>query len=58
MIILITLSTIPPVRTCSATVLCRTNAYGIFISLAADVSFISPYEEKCEIKHIITFRRM
>jgi len=46
MIILITLSTIPPVRTCSATVLCETTAYGTFISLAADISFISPYQEK------------
>ena len=46
MIIPITLSTIPAVRTCSATVLCETAAYGIFISLAADLSFISPYQEK------------
>ena len=58
MIILISLSTVPPVRTSSATVLCETTAYYIFISQSANVSFVSPREERLEIKHIITVHRM
>ena len=54
---LFTLSTNPPVRTCSAALLCDAIAYSLFISQAACLTFISPYEEKWEIEHIIPFRR-
>jgi hypothetical protein len=46
MMIILTLSTVPPVRTCPDTVMCKTTPYGEFISLAADISFLSPYDEK------------
>jgi hypothetical protein len=53
MLILITLSTILPVRTRSATVLCETTAYGIFISLAAYIYSLSRYKRKSEKLNIL-----